>query len=110
MALLLTSQRVGPSSSWGAVLLIAPNPSPEEVAPYVVALPPGTWYDYWTGEQYMREVPGASLDAEQRDLVIAEKELKVTPSWIRCRSMCVAAASFPSPRSPKARRKLPVVR
>jgi alpha-glucosidase len=60
-------------------MLIAPNPSPEEVAPYVVRLPPGTWYDYWTGEQYIREVPGTSLDAEQRDLVIAEKQLNVTP-------------------------------
>ena len=63
----------------GGRMLIAPNPSPEEVAPYVVRLPPGTWYDYWTGEQYIREVPGAALDAEQRDLVIAEKQLNVTP-------------------------------
>jgi alpha-glucosidase len=63
----------------GSRILIAPNPSPEEVAPYVVRLPPGTWYDYWTGEQYIRGVPGGSLDAEQRDLVLAEKQLSVTP-------------------------------
>jgi alpha-glucosidase len=49
------------------------------VAPYVVGLPPGTWYDYWTGQQFVRAVPGSALDAEQRDLVLAEKELKVTP-------------------------------
>lgn len=35
----------------GSQLLIAPNPSPEEVADYAVDLPAGTWYDYWTGEQ-----------------------------------------------------------
>jgi alpha-glucosidase len=63
----------------GSRILIAPNPSPEEVAPYVVLLPPGAWYDYWTGERYIRKAPGASLDAEQRDLVLAEKELSVTP-------------------------------
>jgi len=63
----------------GSRVLVAPNPSPEEVAPYVVRLPPGTWYDYWTGERYIRAVPGTSLDAEQRDLVLAEKQLSVTP-------------------------------
>jgi alpha-glucosidase len=60
-------------------MLIAPNPSPEEVAPYVVRFPPGTWYDYWTGERYLRGVPGGSLDAEQRDLVLAQRELSITP-------------------------------
>jgi alpha-glucosidase len=63
----------------GSRLLVAPNPSPEEVAPYVVGLPPGTWYDYWTGQQYVRAIPGSVLDAEQRDKVLAEKQLKVTP-------------------------------
>jgi alpha-glucosidase len=63
----------------GSGILVAPNPSPEEIAPYVVRLPPGTWYDYWTGEKFVRAVPGSSLDAEQRDLVLAEKQLKVTP-------------------------------
>ena len=28
---------------------------PEEVAPYTIHLPPGTWYDYWTGERYTRD-------------------------------------------------------
>jgi alpha-glucosidase len=67
----------------GSRVLVAPNPSPEEVAPYVVRLPPGTWYDYWTGERYVRAVPGTSLDAEQRDLVLAEKQLSVTPKLER---------------------------
>jgi alpha-glucosidase len=63
----------------GASILVAPNPSPEEVAPYVVRLPPGTWYDYWSGKQYVRAMPGEKLDLEQRDLVVAEKQLQVTP-------------------------------
>ena len=63
----------------GSRILVAPNPSPEEVAPYVVRFPPGTWYDYWTGEQFKRPAPGTVLDAEQRDLVLAEKQLSVTP-------------------------------
>ena len=65
----------------GSQLLIAPNPSPEEVAPYTVSLPPGTWYDYWTGEQFTRGKPTGQLDLEQRDLVVAaQKQLTVTPS------------------------------
>lgn len=63
----------------GSQLLIAPNPSPEEVAPYTVNLPPGTWYDYWTGEMFTRGKPTGPLDLEQRDLVVAQKQLTVTP-------------------------------
>jgi alpha-glucosidase len=59
--------------------LVAPNPSPEEIAPYTVQLPPGTWYDYWTGEQFTRNMPTAALDLEQRDKVLAQKPLMITP-------------------------------
>jgi alpha-glucosidase len=34
---------------WGADLLVAPAPFGEQPAPYGVTLPPGGWYDYWTG-------------------------------------------------------------
>ena len=64
----------------GSHVLVAPNPSPEEVAPYTVHLPPGTWYDYWTGEHYFQRRPGSALDLEQRDLVLAQKQLSVTPT------------------------------
>ena len=64
---------------FGSRILIAPNPSPEEIAPYTVQLPPGTWYDYWTGEKFTRVNPAAALDLEQRDKVIAQKPLRVTP-------------------------------
>ena len=33
----------------GPDLLIAPSPYPDELDKYTVALPPGPWYDYWTG-------------------------------------------------------------
>ncbi len=64
---------------FGSRILVAPNPSPEEVAPYVVTLPPGVWWDYWTGEKFERGAPGAAVDQEQRDLVVAQKPLLVTP-------------------------------
>jgi alpha-glucosidase len=65
---------------FGSRILVAPNPSPEEIAPYVVHLPPGTWYDYWTGERFTGGKPGAPLDLEQRDAVTAQKNLSITPT------------------------------
>jgi len=64
---------------FGSRILVAPNPSPEEVAPYTIHLPAGTWYDYWTGEQITRSKPAGTLDLEQRDKVIAQKPLMRTP-------------------------------
>ena len=65
---------------FGSRILVAPNPSPEEVAPYAIHLPPGTWYDYWTGGQVAGGAPAGTLDLEQRDKVIAQKPLMVTPT------------------------------
>jgi alpha-glucosidase len=64
---------------FGRDILVAPNPSPEEVAPYTIHLPPGTWYDYWTGEQFRFNNLSGTLDLEQRDKVLAQKPLMVTP-------------------------------
>ncbi len=64
----------------GPDLLIAPNPSPEEVAPYEVHLPPGTWYDYWTGAPYEQAKPPAARDLEQRDAPPPSKPLTVQPT------------------------------
>jgi alpha-glucosidase len=64
---------------FGRDILVAPNPSPEEVAPYTIHLPPGTWYDYWTGEQFKFKNLSGTLDLEQRDKVLAQKPLMVTP-------------------------------
>ena len=65
---------------FGSRILVAPNPSPEEVAPYAVHLPAGLWYDYWTGKQLGRTNIAGTLDLEQRDKVIAQKPLMVTPT------------------------------
>ena len=35
----------------GPDLLVAPPPFPEEPDAYGLKLPPGVWYDYWTGEK-----------------------------------------------------------
>jgi alpha-glucosidase len=65
---------------FGSRILVAPNPSPEEVAPYTVQLPPGTWYDYWTDERFTRGKTGGPIDLEQRDTVLAQKALRITPT------------------------------
>ena len=64
---------------FGGRILVAPNPNPEEIAPYIVQLPPGTWYDYWTGERFVRSTSGGQHDLEQRDLALAQKQIKITP-------------------------------
>ena len=63
----------------GSNLLVAPNPSPEEVAPYEVHLPPGTWYDYWTGAPYERLEEMQVRDLEQRDTLHPVKPLMIEP-------------------------------
>jgi alpha-glucosidase len=52
---------------FGPSILVAASPSPEEVAPYEVHLPPGIWYDYWTGNRLDRRAPVAARDLEIRD-------------------------------------------
>ena len=64
----------------GKDLLVAPNPSPDEIAPYEVHLPPGTWFDYWTGEQFERNSKTEASDLEQRDKLNAAKPLLITPT------------------------------
>jgi len=68
---------------FGSRILVAPNPSPEEIAPYNVYLPPGTWYDYWSGEQFTRGEPTGTLDLERRDKLAAQKPLLITPKLDR---------------------------
>jgi alpha-glucosidase len=65
---------------FGPDLLVAPNPSPEEVAPYEIHLPPGVWYSYWSGERYVRELPSEKIDLEKRDQLTQMKPVMVTPT------------------------------
>ncbi len=65
---------------FGPSILVAASPSPEEVAPYEVKLPPGVWFNYWTGEQFDRRAPVASRDLEIRDAKSDElKPIQVNP-------------------------------
>ncbi len=64
---------------FGGHILVAPSPYPEDMTPYTVQLPPGTWYDYWTNERFVRGASGGQLDLEQRDLTLVEKPIKITP-------------------------------
>lgn len=63
----------------GPNLLIAPNPSPEEVAPYELHLPPGSWYDYWTGRRVGTGTGVHNRDAEVRDALLKEQHIMIEP-------------------------------
>lgn len=63
----------------GPNLLIAPNPSPEEVAPYELHLPPGRWYDYWTGTQAGTAGKAQARDAEVRDTLLQNQQILLKP-------------------------------
>jgi alpha-glucosidase len=65
---------------FGSRILVAPSPYPEDMTPYAVQLPPGTWYDYWTNEQFVRGVSTGQVDLEQRDLTLAQKQIKIPPT------------------------------
>ena len=45
---------------WGPSMMLAPAPYPETLDAYQVMLPPGDWYDYWTGERLV-DLPFAKL-------------------------------------------------
>ena len=51
---------------FGPDILVAPAPYPDELDRYEVRLPPGNWYDYWTGERIDRAPVVESSDAERK--------------------------------------------
>ncbi len=63
----------------GPDLLIAPNPSPEEIAPYELHLSPGRWYDYWTGNRVGGEATAQAHDAELRDALLQNQRVLLKP-------------------------------
>ncbi|HVJ06423.1 MAG TPA: glycoside hydrolase family 31 protein [Candidatus Saccharimonadales bacterium] len=64
---------------FGPSLLVTTTPSPDELVPYEIHLPPGIWYDYWTGERLDRRAPIQARDLEQRDALLQPQPLMVTP-------------------------------
>jgi alpha-glucosidase len=49
---------------FGPSILVAESPLPDDVAPYEVHLPPGVWYDYWTGAKLDRRQTLTARDLE----------------------------------------------
>jgi alpha-glucosidase len=64
---------------FGSRILVAQSPSPEEIAPYEVHLPPGQWYDYWTGEKLAEIKADGARDLEIRDAAMPNKPIFVKP-------------------------------
>jgi alpha-glucosidase len=52
---------------FGPSILVAESPLPDDVAPYEVHLPPGVWYDYWTGAKLDRRETLTARDLELRN-------------------------------------------
>ena len=67
---------------FGPALLVAASPSPEEIAPYEVHLPPGIWYNFWTGEQLDRREPIVARDQEIRDPAVKTVSPGLAPIMI----------------------------
>lgn len=81
---------VGGEFMFGPDVLVAASPSPEEIAPYEVRLPPGLWYDYWTGACLDRRAPIAARDLEIRDTaaavlppIVVQPKLDQLPLYVR---------------------------
>jgi alpha-glucosidase len=55
---------------FGPSILVAESPLPDDVAPYQVHLPPGVWYDYWTGAKLDRRETLIAHDLEIRNPTI----------------------------------------
>ena len=65
---------------FGPDLLVAPPPFPEQLEAYALKLPPGVWYDYWTGEKIQQvATQDGSNTAEPR----IQPKLDVLPVYVR---------------------------
>ncbi|MDE1156064.1 MAG: glycoside hydrolase family 31 protein [Acidobacteriaceae bacterium] len=64
---------------FGSSLLVAEDPNPDDVGTYEIHLPPGVWYDYWTGARFDRRAPIESSDHEIRDAARSLPPIEVKP-------------------------------
>jgi alpha-glucosidase len=65
---------------FGPDLLVAPPPFPEQPDSYLIKLPPGVWYDYWTGEKIPDRA--AEKDSGAGNLLI-QPTLEKLPVYVR---------------------------
>jgi alpha-glucosidase len=64
---------------FGPDLLIAPPPFPEQPEAYALKLPPGIWYDYWTGEK----IQGPATQGGSTAGPLIQPKLDVLPVYVR---------------------------
>lgn len=62
---------------FGASLLVAPPPFPEQPNAYPLVLPPGVWYDYWTGAK--APAPGTQIKPQLDTLPVFVREGAILP-------------------------------
>jgi len=65
---------------FGPDLLVAPPPFPEQPDAYELKLPPGVWYDYWTGEKVQ---PAAADKNPSTAKLLIEPRLDFLPVYVR---------------------------
>ncbi|HEY2121050.1 MAG TPA: TIM-barrel domain-containing protein [Candidatus Acidoferrum sp.] len=64
----------------GPDLLVAASPFPEQPDSYQLKLPPGIWYDYWTGEKTQAPVSGAEKGTGN---LLIQPKLETLPVYVR---------------------------
>lgn len=65
---------------FGPDLLVAPPPFPEQPEAYALKLPPGVWYDYWTGAK----IQGLATQSDSKTAgPFIEPKLDVLPVYVR---------------------------
>ena len=65
---------------FGPDILIAPPPFPEQPDKYELKLPPGVWYDYWTGDKIQ---PVAADKSSAPSGVFISPQLEKLPVYVR---------------------------
>jgi alpha-glucosidase len=66
---------------FGPDILVAPPPFPEQPDKYELKLPPGVWYDYWTGEKIQPPVAADKNSAPGG--VFINPQLEKLPVYVR---------------------------
>jgi len=92
----------------GADLLVAPPPFPEQPDSYAVRLPPGTWYDYWSGAK----VPSAnSAENHASDGPIIHPAIDTLPVFVKAGAIIpmqpLVQSTDETPRGPLTLRVFP---
>jgi alpha-glucosidase len=95
---------------FGANLLVAPAPYPDELDKYEVKFPPAAWYDYWTGAK-VKDDPSAPTSSGMATPVVIKPQNDVLPVYVRGGSIIPVApltqSTMETPRGPLTLRVYP---